>query len=178
MTDESMSYLEALTEIKRLKEALEQKPCEDAISRKDMLAVFRQSNSLSQAWNGFEKLPPVTPKEKTAHWINKTLIYKGETEGERDCYAGTCSACGGVQECWNYCGGCGARMVEQQEKSEYEHDHKVVKAYNDGQTYILDKIRAEIEEMKLDVDLDIGNEMIYNNAIKDVLEIIDKYRGE
>ena len=44
--------------------------------------------------------------------------------------------------------------------------------------FILDKIRAEIEEMKLDVDLDIGNEMIYNNAIKDVLEIIDKYRGE
>lgn len=42
----------------------------------------------------------------------------------------------------------------------------------------LDKIRAEIEEMKLDVDLDIGNEMIYNNAIKDVLEIIDKYRGD
>lgn len=41
-----------------------------------------------------------------------------------------------------------------------------------------DKIRAEIEEMKLDVDLDIGNEMIYNNAIKDVLEIIDKYRGD
>ena len=59
-----------------------------------------------------------------------------------------------------------------------ELDREVVKAYNDGQAYILDKIRAEIEEMKLDVDLDIGNEMIYNNAIKDVLEIIDKYRGE
>lgn len=106
--------------------ALEQQPCEDAISRKDMLAIFRQSNSLSQAWDGFEKLSSVTLKEK----------------------------------------------------SEYEHDHEVVKAYNDGQAYILDKIRAEIEEMKLDVDLDIGNEMIYNNAIKDVLEIIDKYRGE
>jgi len=33
-------------------------------------------------------------------------------------------------------------------------------------------------EMKLDVDLDIGNEMIYNNAIKDVLQIIDKYKEE
>lgn len=43
---------------------------------------------------------------------------------------------------------------------------------------VLDKIRAEIEEMKLDVDLDIGNEMIYNNAIKDVLQIIDKYKAE
>ena len=65
-----------------------------------------------------------------------------------------------------------------QTKSEYEHDHDVVKAYNDGQAFILDKIKAEVEEIKLDVDLDIGNEMIYNNAIKDVLEIIDKYRGE
>ena len=43
---------------------------------------------------------------------------------------------------------------------------------------VLDEIRAEIEEMKMDVDLDIGNEMIYNNAIKDVLEIIDKHREE
>lgn len=50
------------------------------------------------------------------------------------------------------------------------------KGYADGKKAVLDKIRAEIEEIKLDVDLDIGNEMIYNNAIKDVLEIIDKYR--
>lgn len=47
------------------------------------------------------------------------------------------------------------------------------KGYADGKKVMLDKIRAEIEEMKLDVDLDIGNEMIYNNAIKDVLQIID-----
>ena len=46
--------------------------------------------------------------------------------------------------------------VTPKKKSECEHDHEVVKAYNDGQAYISDKIRAEIEEMKLDVDLDIG----------------------
>ena len=78
--------------------------------------------------------------------------------------------------------------VTPKENSEYEHDHEVIKAYNairpkfniyrDGQAYILNKIRAKVEEIKLDVDLDIGNEMIYNNAIKDVLQIIDKYRGE
>lgn len=68
--------------------------------------------------------------------------------------------------------------VVPKEKSECEHDHEAVKAYNDGQAYILDKIRVEIEEMKLDVDLDIGNEMIYNNAIKDVLQILDKYGGD
>lgn len=126
MTDESMSYLEALTKIKRLKEALEQKPCEDAVSRQDALNCVTFNEFRYRIVEDIKALPSVTPKEK----------------------------------------------------SEYEHDHEVVKAYKDGQAFILDRIKAEVEEIKLDVDLDIGNEMIYNNAIKDVLEIIDKYRGE
>lgn len=53
--------------------------------------------------------------------------------------------------------------------SEYEHDHVVVEAYNDGRTFILDKIRAEI------MNLTNGDtpERIWN---VDVLNIIDKYR--
>ena len=39
----------------------------------------------------------------------------------------------------------------------------------------LDDIKTEIENTKIDIDLDFGNETIYNNAINDVLEIIDKY---
>lgn len=123
MKDESMSYLEALKEIKRLKEALEQQPCEDAVNRQavhDLIAELlsdylhdEDREKIEELDVKIEDLPSVTPKEKTGHWINKTLIYKGETEGERDCYAGTCSECGGVQECWNYCGGCGARMVSE-----------------------------------------------------------------
>lgn len=60
--------------------------------------------------------------------------------------------------------------------SYYDHGGIIGNAIKNGKP--LDEIRAEIEEMKLDFDLDIGNEMIYNNAIKDVLEIIDKYRAE
>lgn len=62
----------------------------------------------------------------------------------------------------------------------YDHGGVVGKAIKNGKPLdtVLDEIRAEIEEMKLDVDLDIGNEMIYNNAIKDVLQMIDKYRAE
>ncbi len=63
-----------------------------------------------------------------------------------------------------------------QTKSEYEHDHDVVKAYNDGQAYILDKIRTEIEkesEIKT-LQLHWGEAMGLNKTI----EIIDKYRGE
>lgn len=39
----------------------------------------------------------------------------------------------------------------------------------------LSKIRAEIEDELVHDDWDIGNEYIYNNAIRDVLDIIDKY---
>lgn len=51
--------------------------------------------------------------------------------------------------------------------SEYEHDRAVVKAYNDGRTFILDKIRAEV------MNLSDGEkpERIWN---VDVLQLIDK----
>lgn len=53
------------------------------------------------------------------------------------------------------------------------------KGYKDGsrETFIaeLEKIKVEIDEQKLDVDLDIGNEIIYNNAISDVLQILDNH---
>lgn len=55
--------------------------------------------------------------------------------------------------------------------SEYEHDHDVVKAYNDGQAFILDKIRAEIDQ---DAFKDVnGSKYIFVNRIN---QIIDKYR--
>jgi len=95
--------------------ALEQEPCDDCISRQAVLdqAVDYGSNTYLIPVNSVKTLPSVTLKKETAHWINKTLIYKGETKGERDCYAGTCSACGTVQECWKFCCGCGARMVSE-----------------------------------------------------------------
>ena len=41
---------------------------------------------------------------------------------------------------------------------------------------VLDKIRADIADEKIDFDLDIGQEIHYNRAIDDVLAIIDRYR--
>lgn len=38
-------------------------------------------------------------------------------------------------------------------------------------------MREEIENEKIDFDLDIGQEKYYNQAIDDVLAIIDKYMG-
>lgn len=60
------------------------------------------------------------------------------------------------------------------ELKQWEYD----RGYAKGKADALEKIRAEVEEIKLDVDLDLGNETIYNNAIKDVLQIIDKYKTE
>ena len=55
----------------------------------------------------YEVLPSVNPQEKTGHWIYKTM------EGQ------FCSICG-EQSVWkfNYCPNCGAKMVEEQERSE------------------------------------------------------------
>ena len=61
-----------------------------------------------------------------------------------------------------------------QTKSEYEHDHEVVKAYNDGQAYILDKIRAEIEGKMNSGQW--SEAVIY--GMKKTIAVIDKYRGE
>ena len=48
------------------------------------------------------------------------------------------------------------------------------KRYKDA----LDKIRAEIEEELVHDDWDFGQEIYYNSAINDVLQIIDKYMAE
>ena len=56
-------------------------------------------------------------------------------------------------------------------KSEWEHDHEILKAYSDGANAVLDKIRDEIEHMipcsKEALSMKLG-----------VLEIIDKYKAE
>lgn len=41
-----------------------------------------------------------------------------------------------------------------------------------------EKVKAEIEDEKIDFDINIGMEKYYNNAIDDVLQIIDKHLQE
>lgn len=109
----------------RVTSGLEQQPCEDAISRKDMLAVLRQSHSLTQAWDGFEKLPSVTPKEKTGKWTKTQsgddmfpeiiVCSKCNNENSHLDFNEHAEPIGKVFIKSKYCPNCGARMQEVEE---------------------------------------------------------------
>lgn len=71
----------------------------------------------------------------------------------------------------------GKRKALEQESTEWQRDHAILKAYSDGANDVLDKIRAEIE----DLDIFYDNDYFSSNRdamfkCSDVLQIIDKYR--
>lgn len=103
--------------------ALEQQPCEDAISReavdelsKELVHTTRdKADFLCNFWEGLQKLPPVTPQPKTGRWI------------EHFDESGKWYECDQCHTDWggsvNYCPNCGARMVEPKEKRCEDCDH-------------------------------------------------------
>ena len=100
--------------------ALEQEPCEDAISRAAVIRLIRNENSAlkdifithsagEELSRQINELPSVTPSRRKGHWIKS-----------RDSYGNnhfTCSECGNdiatqYADDWhdNYCNECGADM--------------------------------------------------------------------
>lgn len=74
--------------------------------------------------------------------------------------------------------------VLEQEPTEWQHDHAILKAYSDGANEMRDEIRAEVESLNVwslryapakDKDM---RPQIVTNVKNHVLEIIDKYREE
>ena len=108
--------------------ALEQQPCEDAVSRqavdelsKELVHTTRdKADFLCNFWEGLQKLPPVTPKEKTGHWIDTCPGYYDSYVKNAHC----CSNCRNYYTLdWkemNFCPNCGARMIEPQESENKE----------------------------------------------------------
>lgn len=104
--------------------ALSAEPCDDCISRqavdelsKELVHTTRdKADFLCNFWEGLQKLPPVTPKEKTGRWIplgnydewGNENSYKCSECGERNFYPD------------NYFHNCGAKMVEPQESKDEE----------------------------------------------------------
>ena len=67
------------------------------------------------------------------------------------------------------------KVLEQEPKSEWEHDHEILKAYSDGANEVLDKITIEIEQVA-------EEESKFNikgaRGLKHALKIINKYKAE
>ena len=114
-------------DLKVIIKALEQEPCEDAISRQAVFDMCKKEidhisknwqnyHSPSEAKSGFayiatniNDLPPVNPQPKTGHWVRQTDDYHDYYE---------CEYCGiavGLDDIKNYCPNCGCRMLEGSE---------------------------------------------------------------
>ena len=103
--------------IKLAIKALNQDPCEDAISRKSMLDYLKYLHGEMPEEEFIKALPSVTPARKKGKWINKS--HAG------DCginfVASECTCCGKKtffdcdQLVYNYCPNCGAEMGGEEE---------------------------------------------------------------
>ena len=104
--------------------ALEQEPCEDAVSRQaiDELSIELvhttrdKADFLRNFWEGLRKLPPVTPQQKTGRWIKQTLSVK--PFGEDTVLCDQCGFMTAKDVETNYCPNCGAKMIKSQESEE------------------------------------------------------------
>ncbi len=100
--------------------ALEQEPCEDAISRQAVLdcltaSSLKKFDFILDARDKIKNLPPVNPT-KTGHWKAKSF------------HELFCDNCGfdfdimrnDFIDKMHYCPNCGVKMVESQERSDEE----------------------------------------------------------
>lgn len=93
---------------------VEQKPCEDAISRTEVKRIVdfykEQIDGIYRINESVDNLPPVTPQQKTGHWIKSQDSYGN--------YHFTCPFCehdiATKADVWedNYCSNCGAKLKE------------------------------------------------------------------
>lgn len=105
-------------------------PCEDTISRHAVLDLMQMRMSGKELFKAVYELPPVTPKQRTGHWIEYTRVLIPEPINRWE-QAWYCSECGyGNQECedgsawleWKYCPNCGTKMVEPRESEVSDAD--------------------------------------------------------
>lgn len=89
--------------------ALEQEPCEDAISRKAVKELFQEGSVMGMYYFlGIDELPSVTLARKKGKWI----VLKDEYG---DICEAICSCCeDNGNHRWKYCPTCGAEMESEE----------------------------------------------------------------
>ena len=116
LEQERNEWIEMLTkENERLHMMLEQKPCEDAISRREALKCLNGAwgdySVLNEVFERIDKLPSVTPSRPKGRWIKAKPWMLDNTS-----YKWECSECEKSERFrHNFCPNCGAEMVEPQE---------------------------------------------------------------
>lgn len=78
-----------------------------------------------------------------------------------------------------------SRLIDADELLKHKTDHEYISTHLIYNAPTVDSIPtqavrdaiAEIEEEKIDIDIDIGEEIIYNRAIDDCINIIHKHTG-
>ena len=97
--------------IKLAIKALDQEPCEDAISRQSMLDYLKYLHGEMPEEEFIKELPSVTPARKTGHWIDHS------DEGYVECSeCGSCTNCDGNIADLHFCFSCGAEMEREREE--------------------------------------------------------------
>ena len=105
--------------IKLAIKALDQEPCEDAISRQSMLDYLKYLHGEMPEEEFIKELPSVTPARKTGHWIDTDVTILNR-QGYL-VHEVICSECDGISYFRsmgnkyigaNYCPNCGAKMDE------------------------------------------------------------------
>ena len=101
--------------------ALEQEPCEDAVSRAEALKGYIEVERADGVEIYSDKvvpieyinnLPPVTPQPKTGRWVWCAGSHQCSNCKEYTCFS--------HKKLLRYCPNCGARMVESQESEDKE----------------------------------------------------------
>lgn len=93
---------------KKLAEYLEQKPCEDAISRQDALNCVTFNEFRYRIVEDIKALPSVTPKENTGHFIDDGFASESDWIFDRKYRCSSCNFSTYIK--YGYCPNCGTRM--------------------------------------------------------------------
>ena len=114
--------MEDYGEVEEIIKALEQEPCEDAVSREAVLAIAGDScldldsyEDTKEFYDEIKELPSIVHTQKTGRWI---FVDKAHEHAH-------CSECGyGNVDLFNgrphnYCPNCGAKMSEDARTLEY-----------------------------------------------------------